>query len=67
MGGGTLYMSSAMKPLALTMGEPAGIGAEIAAGAWRLLRDGGPRFVLIAAARRAFGGPVRPVLSLIHI
>ena len=61
MGGGTLYMSSAMKPLALTMGEPAGIGAEIAAGAWRLLREGGPRFVLIDDARRDFGVPVRQV------
>ena len=61
MGGGTLYMSSAMKPLALTMGEPAGIGAEIAAGAWRLLREGGPCFVLIDDARRDFGVPVRQV------
>ncbi|MBM3628007.1 MAG: 4-hydroxythreonine-4-phosphate dehydrogenase, partial [Alphaproteobacteria bacterium] len=54
-------MSIPMKPLALTMGEPAGIGAEIAAGAWRLLREGGPRFVLLDDARRDFGVPVRRV------
>ncbi len=35
-------------PLALTMGDPAGIGPEIAAAAWRALRDTGPAFVLIA-------------------
>jgi len=56
-----LYMSVPMKPLALTMGEPAGIGAEIAAGAWRLLREAGPRFVLLDDARRDFGVPVRRV------
>ncbi|MCK8784801.1 4-hydroxythreonine-4-phosphate dehydrogenase PdxA [Roseomonas sp. NAR14] len=39
-------------PLALTMGEPAGIGAEIAAAAWRLLRATGPAFVLLDDAAR---------------
>ncbi|MBC6440341.1 MAG: 4-hydroxythreonine-4-phosphate dehydrogenase PdxA [Rhodospirillales bacterium] len=34
-------------PLALTMGEPAGIGAEIALKAWRALRHDGPAFFLI--------------------
>jgi len=33
--------------LALTMGDPAGIGPEIAAKAWEALRDTGPAFVLI--------------------
>ena len=32
-----------MKPLILTMGEPAGIGSEITAQAWRLLRLSGLR------------------------
>ena len=36
-----------LAPLALTMGEPAGIGGEIALKAWRALRAGGPPFFLI--------------------
>src|SRR4051812_17032490 len=39
-------------PLALTMGEPAGIGGEIAIGAWRMLRETGPAFVLIDDSTR---------------
>jgi 4-hydroxythreonine-4-phosphate dehydrogenase len=50
-----------MRPLILTMGEPAGIGAEIAAGAWRALRATGPAFVLIDDATRGFTVPIRPV------
>lgn len=53
-----------MLPLALTMGEPAGIGAEIAAGAWRALRATGPAFVLIDDARRPFGVPVERVVEI---
>ncbi|MBU8545314.1 MULTISPECIES: 4-hydroxythreonine-4-phosphate dehydrogenase PdxA [Roseomonadaceae] len=34
-------------PLALTMGEPAGIGGETTAKAWRALRESGPAFFLI--------------------
>ncbi len=34
--------------LALTMGDPAGIGPEIAQAAWRALRASGPAFVLLA-------------------
>jgi 4-hydroxythreonine-4-phosphate dehydrogenase len=34
--------------LALTMGDPAGIGGEITIKAWRALRDTGPAFLLIA-------------------
>ena len=57
-------------PLALTMGEPAGIGGEIALRAWtRLRREPGPRFVAIddparlaAIARRLdIDAPVRAV------
>ena len=50
-----------MKPLIVTMGEPAGIGAEITAAAWRALRGNGPHFALIDDARRDFGVPVRPI------
>ncbi|GAB6967413.1 4-hydroxythreonine-4-phosphate dehydrogenase PdxA [Komagataeibacter kakiaceti JCM 25156] len=38
------------RPLALTMGDPAGIGPEITAGAWRALRHGGEPFVVIGDA-----------------
>lgn len=41
-----------MQPLAVTMGEPAGIGAEITLAAWKQLRADGPRFVLIDDADR---------------
>jgi len=34
-------------PLALTMGEPAGIGGELSIAAWRALRHDGPPFVLL--------------------
>jgi 4-hydroxythreonine-4-phosphate dehydrogenase len=37
-------------PLALTMGEPAGIAAEITAGAWAALRGSGSPFLLIGDA-----------------
>ena len=45
-----------MKPLALTIGEPAGIGAEIAARAWAA-GQGGPVFFLLGDAD-AMTGPV---------
>lgn len=38
----------ALPPLALTMGEPGGVGPEISAAAWRALREQGPCFFLIA-------------------
>ena len=38
---------TATLPLALTMGEPAGIGGEIALHAWRRRREGVPPFYLI--------------------
>ena len=36
------------KPLVLTMGDPAGIGGEITAKAWRALASGGPPFAIVA-------------------
>lgn len=36
-----------MPPIALTMGDPAGIGGEITTAAWRALRQSGPAFFLI--------------------
>jgi 4-hydroxythreonine-4-phosphate dehydrogenase len=36
-----------MKPLALTMGDPAGIGGELSLKAWLALRGGGPVFVAL--------------------
>jgi 4-hydroxythreonine-4-phosphate dehydrogenase len=56
-----------MKVLALTIGEPAGIGGEIALGAWRALRASGDAaaaaFVLLDDADRFAGAPVRRVAS----
>jgi 4-hydroxythreonine-4-phosphate dehydrogenase len=37
-----------ISPLALTMGDPAGIGAEITAKAWLALRTTGPAFIALA-------------------
>ena len=38
---------SSSAPLALTLGDPAGVGPEITAKAWRALKDEGPAFVVI--------------------
>ncbi|HZC15264.1 MAG TPA: 4-hydroxythreonine-4-phosphate dehydrogenase PdxA [Caulobacteraceae bacterium] len=35
------------KPLALSLGDPAGIGPEIIVKAWRALREGGPAFMVV--------------------
>jgi len=48
-------------PLALTMGEPAGIGGEIAVGAWQALHATGPAFLLIDDADRLTGAPVQRI------
>ena len=54
-------------PLALTLGDPAGIGPEIVMKAWAALRGEGPCFVVIgdhdalASASAAGGGAVRRV------
>ena len=52
-------------PLALSMGEPAGVGAELIARAWSALKAEGPVFVVVgdAALLRAQGQPVQTVLS----
>jgi len=56
-------------PVALTLGDPAGIGAEIALKAWAALRAGGPAFFLIgdlghvAALGRRLGLPVREIAA----
>lgn len=52
-------------PLALSMGEPAGVGPEIIANTWTALRGEGPAFIVIgdAALLKAQGQPVEPVLS----
>ena len=52
-----------MEPLTLTMGEPAGVGGEIAFGAWRALRASGPAFVLLDDADRFAELPARRVDS----
>jgi 4-hydroxythreonine-4-phosphate dehydrogenase len=55
------------RPLALSAGDPAGVGAEIIAKAWRALREDGPPFVVVGDAQllaSAGGGvKVRRVLS----
>lgn len=50
-------------PLALSMGEPAGVGPEIIARAWTALRADGPAFVVVgdAALLRDQGQPVQTV------
>jgi len=57
---------TALPPLALSMGEPAGVGPEIIAAAWTALKAEGPVFVVVgdAALLRAQGQPVQTVLSV---
>lgn len=54
-----------LPPLALSLGDPAGIGPEVAAKAWRALRQSGPAFVAIGDAQTlaSNGAPVRQVLD----
>ncbi len=40
--------ATALPPIALTMGDPSGIAAEISVKAWAALKDGGPPFFVIA-------------------
>jgi 4-hydroxythreonine-4-phosphate dehydrogenase len=55
--------SHRLAPLALTMGDPAGIGGEIAVKAWRVLKDTGPPFFLIDDPERvrALGADVAAI------
>ncbi|MBM3567638.1 MAG: 4-hydroxythreonine-4-phosphate dehydrogenase PdxA [Alphaproteobacteria bacterium] len=52
-----------MKPIALTMGEPAGIGGEIAVAAWRRRAENLPPFFAVDDAARlaALGVPVAKI------
>lgn len=58
-------MTAALAPLALTMGEPGGIGAEIAVRAWRALASAGPVFFAIddPARLEAAGATVAVIAS----
>lgn len=53
-------------PIALSLGDPAGVGPEIIAGAWRLLRREGPAFVVIGDAHclQRTGAPVEAIGDL---
>ena len=59
-------MTTAGAPLVLTLGDPAGVGPEIAAAAWRALSVSGPIFAVIGDAEvlRAQGAPVREVMAV---
>ncbi len=60
------------KPIALTMGEPAGIGGEVSLKAWLALRETGPAFVAFdspsrlstLAARLDLDIPIREISSI---
>ncbi|HEX3349043.1 MAG TPA: 4-hydroxythreonine-4-phosphate dehydrogenase PdxA [Acetobacteraceae bacterium] len=53
-----------MKPIVLTMGDPAGIGAEITTKAWRARRPDSRAFLVIDDADRYASCPVRKVGSV---
>lgn len=59
-------MTTTGAPLVLTLGDPAGVGPEIAAAAWRALSVSGPIFAVIGDADvlRAQGAPVREVMAV---
>lgn len=50
-----------LRPLAISAGDPAGVGAEIIAKAWRVLRHDGPPFVVIGDSQllASAGGDVK--------
>jgi 4-hydroxythreonine-4-phosphate dehydrogenase len=58
------------RPLALTLGDPAGVGPEIVVKAWRALRQTGPAFFVVGDAQALRSAPgssgavVRPISSL---
>jgi 4-hydroxythreonine-4-phosphate dehydrogenase len=62
---------SAALPLAVTMGEPAGVGGELSLQAWRLRRSAGPAFFVIddpqrlrdLAARLGWAVPVAEIAA----
>ncbi|WP_312166094.1 4-hydroxythreonine-4-phosphate dehydrogenase PdxA [Phenylobacterium sp.] len=57
-------MAPDQPPLALTLGDPAGVGPEIIVKAWNLLRVGGPAFVVVGdfqSVASASGSSMRTV------
>jgi 4-hydroxythreonine-4-phosphate dehydrogenase len=56
-------MESPLPPLALTLGEPAGIGPEITLAAWRAVRAAGPAFFLIGDPALLPGAPVARIAA----
>jgi len=55
-----------LRPLAVSLGDPAGVGPEIIVKAWRHLREDGPRFMVVGdrdslAAAAQGGGQIRRV------
>jgi 4-hydroxythreonine-4-phosphate dehydrogenase len=50
-------------PLALTMGEPAGIGPEITLAAWRAVRAAGPAFFLVGDPATLGDAPVARIAA----
>jgi 4-hydroxythreonine-4-phosphate dehydrogenase len=57
---------SAAKPLAVTLGDPAGVGPEIIAAAWSALSQTGPSFLAIGdgSTLAAVGVPTRRILDV---
>jgi 4-hydroxythreonine-4-phosphate dehydrogenase len=55
-----------MGPLALTLGDPAGIGPEIVVKAWRALKDTGPAFFVVGDAQALASAPAggAPILAI---
>jgi 4-hydroxythreonine-4-phosphate dehydrogenase len=47
-------------PLALSLGDPAGIGPEITVKAWRALREQGPAFMVVGDAQALASAPGTP-------
>jgi 4-hydroxythreonine-4-phosphate dehydrogenase len=56
-------MDASAPPLALTMGEPAGIGPEITLAAWRAMRAAGPAFFLIGDPALLPAAPLAPITA----
>lgn len=52
-----------LPPLALTMGEPAGIGPEITVAAWRAVHAAGPAFFLIGDPALLRDAPIRAIAA----
>jgi len=48
-------------PLALSLGDPAGIGPEITVKAWRALRDQGPAFMVVGDVQALASAPGAPI------